>query len=188
MLVLTILSACFTSHANTLSKAPSVVCHLHNHCTFTILNSHSITLIRLPPWSPSQHTDCHIHLNFWSRQKKPEARILVEPHTHIPPYKLSFIGNPASPLHLQQPLDTGFAKQQSSSIPAWKLNVWLINSAKCSDPLSGAMALQVKGQRPCPGVPCHSHPATFSSCATRQEQWQLQRIISSAQFFGEAYV
>ena len=47
-LVLTTLSAYFTYHANTFSKTQSVVCHLHNHCTFTILNSHSITFIRLP--------------------------------------------------------------------------------------------------------------------------------------------
>jgi len=82
VLVLT-LSACFTYHANIFSKTQSVVCHLHNHCPFTILNSYSIAFIRLPTKSPLQHTDCHIHLNFWSREKKPEARILAEPHTHL---------------------------------------------------------------------------------------------------------
>lgn len=49
VLALTILSACFTNHANTFSKSPSVVCHLHKHYTFTILNSHSITFIWFPP-------------------------------------------------------------------------------------------------------------------------------------------
>lgn len=113
VLVLTTLSACFSYHDNIFSKTQSVACHLHNHCTFTILNSHSITFIQLPMQFPLQHINCCIHLNFWSKKKKPETRNFTEPHADLKLLSL-LLETHIHPSIYSRSLDVGFVKHQSS--------------------------------------------------------------------------
>lgn len=83
LLALTTLSDCFIYLANIFGNTPSVGYHLYNHLTFPILNSHSPMFVQLPIPFPLQPTDCFIHLNFWSREKKSLRQgFLMEPHIH----------------------------------------------------------------------------------------------------------